>query len=83
MKLEEKIQYLDALIAAGEDPPEGAQWGGRGIELLQNGNRIAYREYCVLEEVLAAGRDPNDPTTYGIYVHPDATGLARFRSRPG
>lgn len=80
MKLEEYIAHLDERIAAeGEDAvPEGADFGGQGIKTdPATGYRVAYRNYCKLEEV-PGGPGPDGQMQYGIYRIPDASGLSRF-----
>ena len=69
--LETKIGEIDAAIAAGQDPPEGPDWGGAGIVILPGGRREAYREHAILIEVTT-------PIGAGVYVLPHAASLSRF-----
>ena len=69
--LETKINELDAQIAAGGDPPEGRDWGGRGIVTMADGSREAYRDHAILREVTT-------PAGAGVYVLPHAGSLSRF-----
>jgi hypothetical protein len=81
MRLEEFIAILDqAIEEQGEEAvPEGADYGGQGIKLdPATGYRVAYRNYCVLQEVPGGVNQETGEVQYGIYRIPDASGLSRF-----
>lgn len=78
MRLEEKMALIQADLDAGKDPPEGAPWGGKGIQAAANGDRFTDMDHCTLREVLVAGGDPTADGSYGIYTYAHAGSLSRF-----